>query len=80
MPSLGIHLLGLAESWYGSNTPQTPTPIAGIEKPNNSPAGTPTEHSQFMKALLPFIKANEAIPITSFCTVKKSIVRLPTPP
>ncbi|OAD73082.1 hypothetical protein PHYBLDRAFT_71588 [Phycomyces blakesleeanus NRRL 1555(-)] len=80
MPSLGIHLLGLAESWYGSNTPQTPTPIAEIEKPNNAPAGTPTEHSQFMKALLPFIKANEAIPITSFCTVKESIVRLPTPP
>ncbi|OAD72011.1 hypothetical protein PHYBLDRAFT_169920 [Phycomyces blakesleeanus NRRL 1555(-)] len=74
MPSLGIHLLGLAESWYGSNTPQTPTPIAEIEKLNNSPAGTPTEHSQFIKALLPFIKANEAIPITSFCTVKESIV------
>ncbi|OAD73063.1 hypothetical protein PHYBLDRAFT_146376 [Phycomyces blakesleeanus NRRL 1555(-)] len=80
MPSLGIHLLGLAESWYGSNTPQTPTPIAEIEKPNNSPARTPTEHSQFMKALLPFIKANEDIPITLFCIVKESIVQLPTPP
>ncbi|OAD72575.1 hypothetical protein PHYBLDRAFT_169703 [Phycomyces blakesleeanus NRRL 1555(-)] len=80
MPSLGIHLLGLAESWYGSNTPQIPTPIAEIEKPNNSPAGTPTDHSQFMKALLVFSKANEAIPITSFCIVKESIVRLLTPP
>lgn len=76
----GIHLVGLPISWEKSGLPQAPSPIVNDAEPNNDPAGSLDQHNDFMSKIQPHLQANEDIPITSFCTLKESVVRLRTPP
>ncbi|KAG0183808.1 hypothetical protein DFQ28_000863, partial [Apophysomyces sp. BC1034] len=78
MPALGIYLGGLMPSWYTVTTTQNMGDLSKFE-PNNSPAGTPEERARFEQAIQPMIEANTKIPLTSFCTIPRSIVRLDTP-
>ncbi|SAM04409.1 hypothetical protein [Absidia glauca] len=48
-------------------------------EPNNSPAGTPEDHQEFMQAIQPYTDKNQTIPKTSFCPLDISIIRLETP-
>ncbi|SAM00593.1 hypothetical protein [Absidia glauca] len=47
-------------------------------EPNNSPAGTPEDHQEFMQAIQPYTDKNQMIPKTSFCPLDISIIRLET--
>ncbi|SAL94830.1 hypothetical protein, partial, partial [Absidia glauca] len=47
--------------------------------PNQSPAGTTTEHQAFITAIQPYTDLNQRIPKSSFCPLDISIIRLPTP-
>jgi transposase InsO family protein len=47
--------------------------------PNDSPAGTPEERQLFLEKIKPFTELNRQIPVTSFCPLDISIVRLDTP-
>ncbi|KAG0165760.1 hypothetical protein DFQ29_001387, partial [Apophysomyces sp. BC1021] len=78
MPKLGIALTGVAIKWDDQEHKPNTTTLTDIPEPNDSPAGTPETHANFLKAIQPFINANASIPKTSFCTVPESIVRLPT--
>ena len=49
-----------------------------VDEPDNTPFGTVNERDAFMTQIELALKTNEEIPITSFCTVPESVVRLPT--
>ena len=85
MIAIGISLGGLATSWISSSEQSAGVDpdaemFKNIDIPNESPAGTPEEHAQFMNAIEPLVKDNQSIPTTSFCTHPQAVVYLHTTP
>ncbi|KAI9484919.1 hypothetical protein BDB00DRAFT_878337 [Zychaea mexicana] len=78
MPLIGIYLKGLASCWHRSSRPSLPEP-EDLPVPNNSLAGTPEQHKQFLESIQPYIQENINIPPSAFCTLPESVVRIHTP-
>lgn len=74
---LGIALTGVAHNW-DDNEVIFDDSIDDTVKPNNSPAGTELERSQFIEKIHPLLAENMNIPKDAFCTVPESIIHLPT--
>jgi hypothetical protein len=78
---LGIFFIGLATSFDGPPTfAFDDQEYLDIPKPDDSPAGTETQQKAFHEAIQSSMQYNQAINPRSFCTVKESIISLPTPP
>ncbi|KAG1128427.1 hypothetical protein G6F37_013685 [Rhizopus arrhizus] len=87
---MGIGLTGVAVNWndgenvYSKNKQKDELFNSlnidhdELYEPDNSPAGTSEERKAFMNIIQPSIDKNQKIPITSFCTIPESVVRLPT--
>ncbi|KAG1450460.1 hypothetical protein G6F55_009674 [Rhizopus delemar] len=90
LPKMGIGLTGVAVNWndgenvYSKNKQKDELFNSlnidhdELYEPDNSPAGTYEERKAFMNIIQPSIDKNQKIPITSFCTIPESVVRLPT--
>ncbi|KAG0803154.1 hypothetical protein G6F16_013809 [Rhizopus arrhizus] len=74
---LGIALTGVAHNW-DDNEVIFDDSIDDTVKPNNSPAGTEHERTQFIEKIQPLLTENMNIPKDAFCTVPESIIHLPT--
>ncbi|KAG0858690.1 hypothetical protein G6F15_013841 [Rhizopus arrhizus] len=74
---LGIALTGVAHNW-DDNEAIFDDSIDDTVKPNNSPAGTEHERTQFIEKIQPLLTENMNIPKDAFCTVPESIIHLPT--
>lgn len=90
LPKMGIGLTGVAVNWndgenvYSKNKQKDELFNSlnidhdELYEPDNSPAGSFEERKAFMNIIQPSIDKNQKIPITSFCTIPESVVRLPT--
>ncbi|KAG1391545.1 hypothetical protein G6F60_012514 [Rhizopus arrhizus] len=90
LPKMGIGLTGVAVNWndgenvYSKNKQKDELFNSlnidhdELYEPDNSPAGSSEERKAFMNIIQPSIDKNQKIPITSFCTIPESVVRLPT--
>jgi hypothetical protein len=81
METFNIEVTNLPISWPNSHLKSPPENhnIDNPPVPNESPAGTPKEREDFLNVILPLAAKNEKIPLTSFCTLPISQVRLETP-
>jgi hypothetical protein len=81
MATFNIEVTNLPVSWPNSHlrSPKENHNIDNPPTPNESPAGTATEREGFLKIVLPLADKNQNIPITSFCTLPSSQVKLDTP-
>ncbi|KAG0758097.1 hypothetical protein G6F16_010203 [Rhizopus arrhizus] len=74
---LGIALTGVAHNW-DDNEVIFDDSIDDTVKPNNSPAGTEHERTQFIEKIQPLLTENMNMPKDAFCTVPESIIHLTT--
>ncbi|KAG1159034.1 hypothetical protein G6F37_005267 [Rhizopus arrhizus] len=74
---LGIALTGVAHNW-DDNEVIFDDSIDDTVKPNNSPAGTEHERTQFIEKIQLLLTENMNMPKDAFCTVPESIIHLTT--
>ncbi|KAG2215257.1 hypothetical protein INT45_012707 [Circinella minor] len=81
MPKLGISIHGLATTWDDNPNPHISNDTyENVPTPNNSPAGTKEEQSDFHAKIKPFLEQNANISPKTHCPLPEAVIRLDTPP
>ena len=84
LPKMNINLTRVAVKWDDVQILEEDEKFKNINfmesknEPNKSPYGTSSQYKRFMNEIEPHVRNNQNIPITSFCTIPESVVRLPT--
>ncbi|KAG1467964.1 hypothetical protein G6F56_004110 [Rhizopus delemar] len=84
LSKMNIGLTGVAVKWNKDKEFEEDAQFKNLNmdeceyEPNNSPYGNEKERARFMSEIKQVVQKNQEIPLTSFCSVPESVIRLPT--